>query len=94
MPVSYLCKSCGKLIRENENSLHYNLCDTWIHLECIQLHFIDYKKFENQTEPPCCSCCNSTMFPFGKLNDRQFREFLFQENNMKLSKIISNDKNI
>ena len=81
-----------KLIRGNENSLQCDLCETWIHLKCNHLNFIDYKKLQNQTEPWYCFCCNCTIFPFGKLNNQQFYKFLLHENNMDHS--ITVEKNI
>ena len=50
MSVSYPCRSCKKRIKENENSLQCDLCEMWIHLKCSHLNFIDYKKFQYQTE--------------------------------------------
>ena len=51
MLVSYPFKSSEKPIRGNENSLQCNLYETWIHLKCNDLNFIDYEKLQNQTEP-------------------------------------------
>ena len=70
MSVYYPRKSCEKLIRENENSLQCDLCETWIHFKCSHLNFIDYKKLQNQTEPWHCFCCNCTIFPFSKPNNQ------------------------
>ena len=83
MLVSYPFKSSEKPTRGNENSLQCNLYETWIHLKCNDLNFIDYEKLQNQTEPQYCFCFNCTIFPFGKLNNQQFNKFLLYENDMK-----------
>ena len=85
MSVSYSCKSCEKLIRENKNSLQSNLWETWIHLKCNHLNFIDYRKLPTQTE--ACHCFSSyyTIFPLGKLNNQQFHKFLHHGENMSHS---------
>ena len=92
MSVSYTCKSCENLIRENENSLQCDLYETWIHCKCKHLNFIDYKKLQSHSEPWYCFCCNCTIFPFRKLNHKQVYKFLLHENNMDHSTTVK--KNI
>ena len=37
------CKLCPKNLTDNDNAILCDLCQTWAHIKCKHLNYIDYK---------------------------------------------------
>ena len=45
------CKLYPKNVSDNDNALLCDLCQTWIHIKCNHLNYIDYKYLQDCNEP-------------------------------------------
>ena len=69
------CKLCPKNVTDNDNAILCNLCQTWVHIKCNHLNYMDYKYLQGCNEPWYCLSCSNTLFPFGNLNNQNFLNF-------------------
>ena len=82
-------------IRENnvtycDQAIQCNLCDSWVHIKCNVLNYINYKFLQNSNDPWFCISCCSEIFPFNILKNKNFIS-TFYDNNSKSKNI--DDKN-
>ena len=70
------CKLCPKNVTDNDNAILCNLCQTWVHIKCNHLNYMDYKYLQGCNEPWYCLSCSNTLFPFGNLNNRNSLNFI------------------
>ena len=69
-------KLCPKNVTEKENAILCDLCQTWVHIKCNHLNYMDYKYLQGCNEPWYCLSCSNTVFPFGNLNNQNFLNFI------------------
>ena len=74
------CKLCPKSVTDNDNVILYDLCQTWVHIKCNHLNYMDYKYLEGCNEPWCCLSFTNILFPFGNLNNKNFLNFIRNDN--------------
>ena len=70
------CKLCPKNVTDNDNAILCDLCQTWVHIKCNHLNYMDYKYLQGCNEPWYCLSCSNTLFPFGNLNNQNFLNFI------------------
>ena len=70
------CKLCPKNVTDNDNAILCDLCQTWVHIKCNHLNYMDYKYLQDWNEPWYCLSCTNTLFPFGNLNNQNFQTFI------------------
>ena len=49
--TTFPCKLCPKNVRDNDNAILCDLCQTWVHIKCDHLNYIDYKYLQGCNEP-------------------------------------------
>ena len=59
---------------------------TWVHIKCNHLNYIDYKHLLGCDEPWHCLSCTTMLFPFGNLNNQNFLGFINSNNDNNESK--------
>ena len=64
------CKLCPKNVSDNDNAILCDPCQTWVHIKCNHLNYIDYKYLQGCNEPWYCISCTTMLFPFGNLNNQ------------------------
>ena len=69
-------KLCPKNVIDNDNSILCDLCQTWVHIKCNYLNYIDYKYLQGCNEPWYCLSCTTMLFPFGDLINQKFLGFV------------------
>ena len=74
------CKLCLKNVTDNDNAIWCDLCQTWVHIKCNHLNYMDYKYQQGCNEPWYCLSCTNTLFPFGNLNNQNFLTFISNKN--------------
>ena len=79
------CKLCPKNMTGNDNAILYDLCQTWVHIKCSHLNYMDHKYLQGCNEPWCCLSFTNTLFPFGNLNNENFLNFIGNNNTITSS---------
>ena len=69
-------KLCPKNLSDNDNAILRDLCQTWVHIKCFHLNYIDYKYLQGCNEPCYYLSCTTMLFPFGNLNNQKFLGFI------------------
>ena len=88
--TKFPCKLRPKNISDNDNAILCDLCQTWVHIKCNHLNYIDYKYLQGCNEPWYCLSCTAMLFPFGNLNNKTFLGFIGNNNNNNESKNSNN----
>ena len=73
-------KLCPKNVSDNDNAILCDLRQTWVHIKCNHLNYIDYKYLQGCNEPSWY-CLTTILFLFGNLNNQQFLGFVNDNNN-------------
>ena len=79
--TKFPCKLCPKNVSDNDNAILCDLYQTWVHIKCNHLNYIDYKYLQGCNKPWHCLFCTTILFPFGNLNNQQFLGFINNNNN-------------
>ena len=79
--AKFPCKLCPKNVSDNDNAILCGLCQTWVHIKCNHLNYIDYKYLQGCNEPWYCLSCTTMHFLFGNLNNQKFLGFIIIINN-------------
>ena len=74
-------KLCHKNVTDFDNAILCDLCQTWVHIKCNRLIYMDYKYLQGCNEPWYFLSSTNTLFPFGNLNNQNFLNF-FGNNNI------------
>ena len=70
--LKFPCKVCSLNVKDNDKAILCNICDSWVHMTCNQLNYVDYKHLQSSSDPWFCISCCSDIFPFGSLNNKLF----------------------
>ena len=84
---TFPCKLCPKNVSDNDNAILCNLCQTWVHIKCNHLNYMDYKYIQRCNEPWYYFSCSNTLFPFGNLNNQNFLNFIGNNDTITSSEI-------
>ena len=79
--TKFPCKLCPKNVSDNDNAILCDLCQTWIHIKCNQLNYIDYQYLQGCSEPWYYLSCTTMLFPFSYLSNQKFLDFINNNNN-------------
>ena len=62
------CKICAKSVHEKDKATQCDLRELWIHINCNNLDYLDYRYLQNCDK--CWHCIEycSTIFPFNSLS--------------------------
>ena len=74
--TKFPCKLCSKNVSDNDNVILCDICQTWVHIKCNHLNYIDYKYLQGCNKPWYCPSCTSLLFSFGNLNNKNFLGFI------------------
>ena len=69
--VKFPCKVCGKNVNDNDQAIQCDLCNYWIHINCNNFSYIDYKSLQNSNDPWCCILFWSQIFPFNSMKSNK-----------------------
>ena len=86
--IKFPCKICKNNVTNSDQAIQCDLCDSWVHIKCNDLNYIDYKFLQNSNDPWFCISCCSKIFPFNTVKKFIFN---FYDNNSKSKNI--DDKN-
>ena len=79
--TKFSCKLCPKNVSGNNNAILCDVCQTWVHIKCNHLNYIDYKYLQGGSNKPWyCLSCITMLFPFGNLNNQKFLGFVHNIN--------------
>ena len=80
-PVTkFPCKLCPKTVSDNDNVILCDLCQTWVHIKCNCLNYIDYKYLQGCNKPWHCLSCTTMLFLFGNWSDKRLLGFINNNN--------------
>ena len=48
------CKICENNVTNSDQAIQCDLCDSWVHIKCNDLNYIDYKFLQNFNDPWFC----------------------------------------
>ena len=83
-------KICTNNVTNCDQTIQYDLCNSWVHIEYNDLNYIDYKFFQNSNDPwffTQAACCKIFSFNTAKKNEN----FNFYDSNNKSKE--TDDKN-
>ena len=85
--INFPCKVCGKNINDDDPAIQCELCNYWIHINCNNLNYNDYKSLQNSSDPWYCILCCSQIFPFNSMKSNNFFSICVSNfDNIKLGK--------
>ena len=62
--IKFPCKICENNVTNSDKAIQCALCDSWVHIKCNDLNYIDYKHLQNSSDPWFCISCCSEIFLF------------------------------
>ena len=90
--ITFSCKNCKNNITNSSKAIQCDLCDSWVHIKCGVLDYIDYKFLQNSNDPWfCISCCSET-FPFSVVKNKNFISNFYDSS--KFKNIVDKDSSL
>ena len=65
---------------DDDNAIICGLFQTWVHIKCNHLNYMDYMHLQGCNEPWYFLSCTNTLFSFGNLNNQNFLNFIGNNN--------------
>ena len=65
------CKICTENVQDKNKAVQCDLCELWIHINCNNLNYLDYRYLQNCYGSQYCIECCSTIFPFNSLSSNK-----------------------
>ena len=65
------CRICAKNVHDKDKAAQCDLCELWIHINCNNLNYLDYRYLQNCDESWYCIECCSTIFSFNSLSSNK-----------------------
>ena len=59
--------------------MQFDLCDTWVHIDCNNLKVYTYRKLHKGKSPWYYICCFRKELPYGSTHDTQLNKLLHGE---------------
>ena len=69
--INFPRKVCGKNVNDNDRAIQCELCNYWVHINCNNLNYIDYKFLQNSQDPWYSILCCSQIFPFNSMKSNK-----------------------
>ena len=88
--IKFPCKIFENIVTSCYQTIQCGLCDSWIHIKCNILNYIEYKIFLNSNDPWFCISCCSKVFPINSVKNSKNFISNFDDSNNKSKK--TNDK--
>ena len=77
MVISFPCSIGAKSIGDD---VFCDKCNSWIHIKCNNLNYVNYEYLNDNDDPWFCLKCNSEIFPLGTLNNKTFNLYIDDSN--------------
>ena len=89
------CRICVKNVSDKDKAVQCDLCELWVHINCNNLNYLDYRYLQKSNESWYCIECCSTIFPFNSLaSNKNFLDCCTKtDNNSTHWKDLGNDHN-
>ena len=68
--IKFPCKICKNNVTNSDQAIQCDLCDSWVHIKCNGLNYIDYKFLPNFNYPWFCISCCREIFPFSTVKNK------------------------
>ena len=81
--ITFSCKNCKNNVTNSSKAIQCDLCDSWVHIKCNDLNYIDYKFLQNSNDPWFCISCCSEIFPFSTVKNKNFISNFYDSNKSK-----------
>ena len=79
--INFPSKSCENIVTNCNQAIQCDLCDSWIHIKCNDLNYIDYEFLQNSNDPWFCISLCSEVFPFNTVKNKNFISNFYDSNN-------------
>ena len=79
--IKFPCKTCEHNVNNCDQAIQCDLCDSWVHIKCNDLNYIDYKFLQNSIDPWFCISCCSKSYPFNTVKNKNFISNFYNSNN-------------
>ena len=83
--IKFPRKICENDVTNCDQAIQCDLCDSWVHIKCNDLNFIDKKFVQNFNDPSFYISCCSEIFPFNTVKNRNFISNFYDSNNKSKS---------
>ena len=68
--IKFPCKICENNAANFDQAIQCDLCDSWVHIRCNDLNYIDYKYLQNSNDPWFCISRCSEIFLFSTVKNK------------------------
>ena len=69
--IKFFCKICENNVTNSEQAIQCDLCNSWDHIKCNDVNYIEYKFLQNSNDPWFgISFCNE-IFPFNIVKNKK-----------------------
>ena len=83
--IKFPWKICENNVTYCDQAIQCDLCDSWVHIKCNDLNYIDYKFLQNSNDPWFCISCCSEIFPFSTVKNKTFISNFYDSNSKSKS---------
>ena len=81
--ITFSCKNCKNNVTNSSKAIQCDLCDSWVHIKCNDLDYIDYQFLQNSNDPWFCISCCSEIFSFSAVKNKNFISNFYDSNKSK-----------
>ena len=83
--IKFPWKICENNVTNCDQTIQCDPCDSWVHIKCNDLNYIDYKFLQNSNDPWFCISCCSEIFPFSTVKNKTFISNFYDSNSKSKS---------
>ena len=77
--IKFPCKICENNVTNCDQAIQCDLCDSWVHIKCNDLNYIDYKFLPNSNDSLFFISCSSEILSFNSVkNNKNFKSNFYE----------------
>jgi len=76
MPVKFSCAICVKPGRKKQKAIACDLCERWLHFECIDMYLSTFNSLASSPKPYYCHNCITDQIPFSNSTNKEIQKLL------------------
>ena len=80
--MTHSCPFCPTVVKDNDQAIHFDCCNSRIHIKYDKLNYMEYKYLPSVSDPWYCISCRVSVFPLNNLTKLQ----LFHKGHETISK--------
>ena len=85
-----LCPMCSKSCKRNQCAILCDICENWLHLKCTKISHQHFQNLGLSSVLYYSHLCCTKIFPFQKLDDKEFSNYFHEIPEKTEFKIVNN----